>query len=83
MLRSFGAKALASQTMLMAGIQLGLSENQWQLDVANWWNTSLAFHQANFVYTALGNSPTPTNLQYLISQPVTDEERHLCESQVC
>lgn len=81
-LQSFGAKALASQTLLRSGFQTALSENQWQLDVTNWWNTTLAFHQAIFVHTALGNRSVDGNMQRLVTPPSNDEYRHLCRSQV-
>lgn len=81
-LASWGAKALASQTMLKSGVQLSLSENQWQVDVAKWWNTTLAFHQAIFVNTALGNASTDASLQPKLVPPANDHERLLCQTQV-
>ncbi|KAK7949284.1 uncharacterized protein PG986_010170 [Apiospora aurea] len=69
--QTFGARALASQTSLSAGVQLSLSERQWQVDVTNWWNMSLAFHQAAFVDTASGYIHADANLQHLVSPPPT------------
>ncbi|KAK8040074.1 hypothetical protein PG993_008485 [Apiospora rasikravindrae] len=81
-LQTFGAKALASQTLLTAGVQLGLADDQWQLDVINWWNTALAFHQSIFVETALGLTYRDANFQNLVSPPANDLERQLCQSQL-
>ncbi|KAK7920029.1 hypothetical protein PG985_008051 [Apiospora marii] len=81
MLMTFAAKALASQTLLASGVQLSISKQQWHLDVTNWWNTTLALHQAAFVDTALGYSRADANLQSSIVMPGNDQERHLCQSQ--
>lgn len=80
--QTLGAKALASQSLLSAGIQLGLSKNQWQIDVINWWNMSLALSQAAFVNTALGYRQSNPDLQAIVDPPVSDADRHLCQSQV-
>ncbi|KAK8005991.1 hypothetical protein PG991_012288 [Apiospora marii] len=76
-LQTFGAKALSSQTWLSTGIQMDLSKNQWQIDVANWWNTTLAYDQAEFVDTALGRTYEHAD----ITPPANDQERRLCRCQ--
>ncbi|KAK8093473.1 hypothetical protein PG997_000158 [Apiospora hydei] len=81
LLLTFGAKALESQSLLSAGVQLGVSKNQWQLDVANWWNITLAIQQAAFVSTAMGYPEVDTSLKSMIYSPKNDEERHLCQNQ--
>ncbi|KAK8135053.1 hypothetical protein PG984_007065 [Apiospora sp. TS-2023a] len=81
MLLTFGAKALESQKQLASGVQLGMAENQWHLDVTNLWNMTLALHQAAFVDTALGYSHEDVKLQSFVSKPANDQERHLCRSQ--
>ncbi|RWA10841.1 hypothetical protein EKO27_g4264 [Xylaria grammica] len=71
---SLGAKSLSSQSKLEGGTQYRLPQNQWQLDVTNWWNGSLAHLQSVFVDTAIGTT-IPT------AGPLNDEERNLCNSQ--
>ncbi|KAK9415840.1 hypothetical protein SUNI508_10140 [Seiridium unicorne] len=48
LLGTLGAKSLASQSRLFSGIQLALPNNQWQLDVLQWWSTVLASVQASW-----------------------------------
>ncbi|KAI1326335.1 hypothetical protein F5Y16DRAFT_421824 [Xylariaceae sp. FL0255] len=69
-----GAKSLASQNLLYNGVQFPLPMDQWQIDVANWMNISLALLQLKLVDTALGTSPDKL-------QPVNHQERKLCHSQ--
>lgn len=82
MVQKFGPGALASQTSYKAGVQLGLAQNQWQIDVANWWNTTLAFHQALIVNSVAGNDLTDPVLQHVLSPPTNDEQRYVCQNQV-
>ncbi|KAI1258953.1 hypothetical protein F5Y18DRAFT_443836 [Xylariaceae sp. FL1019] len=70
----FGAKALASQNLIIQGLQYQLPLNQWQLDVTRWWNISLVLLQSNFVNTAKGAAPEKW-------PPRNDDERKLCKSQ--
>lgn len=49
LLGSLGTKSLESQTRLFSGIQFQIPENQWQMDVLNWWNTILASIQASWL----------------------------------
>ncbi|KAK8078524.1 hypothetical protein PG996_004694 [Apiospora saccharicola] len=80
-LLTLGAKALSSQKLLTSGVQLGIAENQWHLDVMNWWNMTLAIHQAAFIDTALGYRHADANLKSFVNTPVNDYERHLCRNQ--
>ncbi|KAI0101953.1 hypothetical protein F4776DRAFT_676160 [Hypoxylon sp. NC0597] len=74
-----GAKSLISQSQLNSGIQLGLSTNQWQLDVIHWWNTVLASIQVSYIDTARGyNDPQVDPFKWL---PLNGEEQKMCESQ--
>ncbi|OTA94888.1 hypothetical protein M434DRAFT_381929 [Hypoxylon sp. CO27-5] len=74
-----GAKSLISQSQLSSGVQLGLSTNQWQLDVIHWWNTVLASIQASYIDTARGyNDPEVDPFKWL---PLNEEEQRMCESQ--
>ncbi|KAK8117983.1 uncharacterized protein PG998_006264 [Apiospora kogelbergensis] len=74
-------RSLSSQSSLIQGIQLPLSEDQWKLDVSNWWNITLAYMQAAFVDTALGFRNADAHLKEWSLPPANDAERHLCQSQ--
>ncbi|KAI0201419.1 hypothetical protein F4808DRAFT_469726 [Astrocystis sublimbata] len=74
-----GSSSLQSQTYLANSIQYVLAKDQWQLDVAHWWNISMAARQAAFIGHAYG----PTD-QATLSQRINytmPELRELCESQ--
>lgn len=77
---SLGTKSLASQSSLFSGVQMELGENQWQLDVTNWWNTMLAAYQSAFVETALGEADP--ELQSVLLVPSNKYEQQACRSQV-
>lgn len=77
---SLGTKSLASQSSLFSGYQMTLGENQWQLDVANWWNIMLATYQSAFVETALGEADP--ELQPVLAVPSNEYEQQACKSQV-
>ncbi|KAI1361337.1 hypothetical protein F5Y08DRAFT_347954 [Xylaria arbuscula] len=49
-----GFQSLASRRSLVNGIQGPLPNDQWKVDVSNWWNISLAALQASMVDTANG-----------------------------
>jgi hypothetical protein len=44
-----GMSSLASQTSFAQGIQFALANNQWQLDVLNWWDIASASFQASWL----------------------------------
>lgn len=46
---SLGTRSLASQSKSFSGIQFPLPENQWQLDVLQWWHIILAAIQASWL----------------------------------
>ncbi|KAK6851590.1 hypothetical protein PG995_011715 [Apiospora arundinis] len=80
--QKFGPKALESHKSLANGVHSHVAKNQWQLDVMNWWNTSLAVTQAVYVNTALGYTYYPETLESgILTQPANDQERHFCQSQ--
>ncbi|KAK5636347.1 hypothetical protein RRF57_012059 [Xylaria bambusicola] len=85
LLGHLGAKSLASQSRLYSGVQWALPNNQWQLDVIQWWNTILASVQASwlvvdsFVEAAQGSSD-PEFREY-IAPPLNEDEQKLCNSQ--
>ncbi|OTA62231.1 hypothetical protein K449DRAFT_433887 [Hypoxylon sp. EC38] len=74
-----GAKSLASQSSLSSGIQMNITDNQWQLDVTNWWNIMLSATQSVFVDTALRQSTR--GLEPALISPANEYERQLCNSQ--
>ncbi|OTA81800.1 hypothetical protein M434DRAFT_61739, partial [Hypoxylon sp. CO27-5] len=74
-----GAKSLASQSSLYSGIQMNITDNQWQLDVTNWWNIMLSAAQSIFVDTALRQSAR--GLEPALISPANEYERQLCNSQ--
>ncbi|KAJ2987232.1 hypothetical protein NUW58_g4618 [Xylaria curta] len=57
MLAQLGTKSLGSQTYLFKGIQLPLPDNQWHLDVTQWWHTILAVVQESWSVSDQFNSP--------------------------
>lgn len=75
-----GERFLASQSLLLSGVQYPLPRNQWQLDVTNWWHIILASVQDTLVNTAIGTS-NPA-LQKAKISPSNDHERAICNSQV-
>ncbi|KAK7953672.1 hypothetical protein PG996_014565 [Apiospora saccharicola] len=50
-----GSASLASQAAVVQGLVFSPKENQWQLDVTQWWNIVLSVFQAKFVITAQGS----------------------------
>lgn len=79
----FGAKALASQSLVQGSQQLPLPLNQWQLDVSNWFNIVLAMYQAMFIVTAQGPTNPILKQPDFLYTPQTAHERKMCNSQVC
>lgn len=49
---SLGTRSLASQSKYFGGVQYPLPENQWQLDVLQWWHIVLAAIQASWLVTS-------------------------------
>ena len=80
MIEELGPKSLSSQSLIFDDIQEPLPQNQWQLDVINWWNIVLALVQAVYVDTAIGTAdPDLLQSQY---PPLNAEEWKVCNSQV-
>ncbi|KAI9642009.1 hypothetical protein NHQ30_009880 [Ciborinia camelliae] len=80
MLGYLGAKSLDSQSLLYDGIQYSLPQNQWQIDVTNWWNTTLAAVQGSYVDTAMGTTDPAEKSSR--QKPENSEEIKICNSQV-
>ncbi|KAI0543935.1 hypothetical protein F4679DRAFT_76121 [Xylaria curta] len=53
-LGQLGPRALLSQQNLLVGFQGPLASNQWQLDVAHWWDISMAVAQALYLDSSYG-----------------------------
>lgn len=79
-LSHLGPKSLISQTRSQMGLQLPLPSNQWQLDVAHWWNSMLAVLQAAYVDNVQGNYGT--EYDEFRSPPLNKEEKKWCRNQV-
>ncbi|KAI1179059.1 hypothetical protein F4777DRAFT_586302 [Nemania sp. FL0916] len=77
-----GVKSLASQTRFRDGIQFALPENQWQLDVINWWNIILAGVQASCILAvdAAQGFSDPEFLS-IRTPPLTNEAQRFCNNQ--
>ncbi|KAH8900683.1 hypothetical protein GQ53DRAFT_815545 [Thozetella sp. PMI_491] len=76
---TLGPTSLVSQLTGSNGIQGPISDTQWQLDISNNWNTSLASTQAAFVNTAYGTK-VPELEQYLI-HPANAYQSYMCSNQ--
>ncbi|KAI1423179.1 hypothetical protein F5Y12DRAFT_786163 [Xylaria sp. FL1777] len=82
MLAHLGEKSLVSQTRLFSGIQWPLPDNQWHLDVTQWWHTILAGVQASWsVYVNTAHGPNDPMYREILWPPLNDAEKQLCNSQ--
>lgn len=79
-LQYLGARSLTSQTRLYGGVQWSLPDDQWKLDVVNWWSTLLSSIQASFINTVLG--PSDAVFQSIRLPPLNGNEVSMCASQV-
>jgi hypothetical protein len=73
-----GPKALTSTDTLFSGAQYTLPDNQWQLDVVNWFTIMLAALQLAFVDIVRLTDPSLASSR---SGPANSIERNLCNSQ--
>lgn len=73
--------ALLSKQTLSNGYQGNLPNNQWQLDVANWFSIYLASLQTHLLQTISGLPDMGPDV--IVSKPTTESELDLCSSQVC
>jgi hypothetical protein len=76
-----GSQALTARDSLSCGMQGSLPDNQWQLEVQHWHETSLASLQAFFINTATG--PNDQQVLQWFQGPNNTEEYTLCKNQVC
>lgn len=75
-----GSQSLTSRNSLSGGAQGPLPDNQWHLDVQNWFETRLAYMQAYFVDLATG--PSDISLQQYVVKPNSTGEQSICRNQV-
>ncbi|KAK8121693.1 hypothetical protein PG984_010363 [Apiospora sp. TS-2023a] len=76
---NLGPGTLASQTLLSEGFIVDVPQNQWQIDVTQWWHTMLASVQARFVNTAHGG--IDSGLPPVTYKPTTSFEWDFCRNQ--
>lgn len=73
--------ALLSKQSLVDGHQGKLPDNQWQLDVTNWFSVNLASVQTQLLQSMSGF--TDVGPDVTISKPMTKSALKLCSNQVC
>ncbi|KAJ3577208.1 hypothetical protein NPX13_g3357 [Xylaria arbuscula] len=74
-----GSQSLASRRSLAYGIQGPLPNDQWKVDVSNWWNISLAALQASMVDAASGISdPAMVRFKFNATNP---GQKTICRNQ--
>ncbi|KAI0977246.1 hypothetical protein F4678DRAFT_477341 [Xylaria arbuscula] len=74
-----GFQSLASRRSLLNGLQGPLPNDQWKLDISNWWNISLAGLQASMVDTA--NGITDPALVRLKTNATNPGQEAMCQNQ--
>ncbi|KAJ8127132.1 hypothetical protein O1611_g6506 [Lasiodiplodia mahajangana] len=74
-----GPSSLQSQRYLDDGNQYFLETGQWQLDVARWWDISMAGRQGSFLSLAYGPSDPSVLAQH--TNYTSPELKELCDSQ--
>lgn len=79
-LSHLGSQGLTSKRKLSGTVQASLEPNQWQQDMANIWNTSLALTQAAFIDTV--NGPTDPTLLRTWTNYSDPYASKLCNNQV-
>ncbi|KAL9617378.1 MAG: hypothetical protein Q9160_007828 [Pyrenula sp. 1 TL-2023] len=80
MVQVLKSSALMSRFRLGLNIQTPLPASQWQTEVENWHNGSLAILQGLRIDQATGPGDTEV-LKYFWSKPGNKEERYLCKNQ--
>lgn len=78
--KTLGSRVLNSKYALFNSVQGPIPDGQWQLDVENWHNATLALLQDAFVSTARGDHD-PRWSQWFYDPP-DEESKKLCKSQV-
>lgn len=78
---ALSSQSLTARNSLMGNMQGPIPDNQWQLEVQHWHETSLALMQASFVETATG--PNDPKVHEYVTKPQNAQEVQFCGSQVC
>lgn len=76
-----GAFSLLSHASSSGGLVPPLADNQWQLDVQHWFNTTMAILQRGMIEQATG--PSNKLCSKIAVRPTTDAEWARCRNQVC
>lgn len=76
---NLGTTSLLAVNTLFEGIQLGLARNQWELEVENWFATSMADLQRTVVEQATG--PADPSFARFFQPPNSTEEKSACANQ--
>ena len=80
LISAVGITSLKAREKLFSGIQGPLPNNQWQIEVENWYSTTLADLQRLTIEYAAG--PADPALLQVLERPQTETERQLCHSVV-
>lgn len=80
LLQQLQGDALLSKLSLIVGYQGRLPDNEWQLDVGNWFAVYLNMMQSNILETASGFMVADTGIGS--DEPDTDAARRMCVNQV-
>ncbi|KAF2135754.1 uncharacterized protein K452DRAFT_362977 [Aplosporella prunicola CBS 121167] len=76
---TLGSQALMARDKMFGSIQGPLPDNQWQIEVEDWFNVVLANMQATYVDVATG--PAEESAVRLLKRPSNKEEKFLCLNQ--
>ncbi|KAI1733797.1 hypothetical protein F4680DRAFT_471702 [Xylaria scruposa] len=77
--QSLGSHSLTSERSLSNQVQGPLPDDQWKLDVGNWWNITLSLLQASLVDTA--NGPVEPVLKRNKRNATNTGQKSLCQNQ--
>lgn len=75
-----GSYALQAKTSLYGRQSGPLPDNQWQLDMENWYSITQSANQLSSVRVATG--PSNTNWNEALIRPSTEEQHYICKNQV-
>lgn len=79
MLEEADVDALLAKQTVFGGLQTALPDNQWQLEVTNWFAISLAYMQQSMLETASGSAATEPGL--VVDRPATAAAERMCRNQ--
>ncbi|KAL9621565.1 MAG: hypothetical protein Q9160_003957 [Pyrenula sp. 1 TL-2023] len=79
-LNALRSNALLARLSLLNDVQSPLPTNQWQLEVENWHNITMAIFQGAVIQDAIGPG-NPDMLKYFWTKPSSDLEKYICKNQ--